>query len=123
MTERVQLEWSSADVTDGTLVVALSTKPPKKWREAFERATALLSHGNWSTRLSKRNSAVRLDPVALGEEERVLQFLEGALLEANRTILSEDELFDHAEDGDDAAEAETSVDEQLTAAFRGFAKR
>jgi hypothetical protein len=123
MSERVQLDWSSADVTDATLVVALSDRPPKKWRDAFERATALLSHGKWTTRLSRRNSAVRLDPVAPGEEERVLQFLEGALLEANRTILSEEELFDESEDGDGSEEADTSVDEELTARFRAFAKR
>ena len=34
MVERVALDWSSADVNDGTLVVELSDKPPKKWRDA-----------------------------------------------------------------------------------------
>lgn len=123
MSEKVGLDWSSADVTDGTLVVALSDRPPKKWRDAFDRATALLSHGNWTTRLSQRNGAVRLDPVAPGEEERVLQFLEGALLEANRTILTEEELFDHAHNGDESEESEPSIDEQMTARFRAFARR
>lgn len=119
--EKVQLDWSSAEVSDGTLVVALNGKPPKKWREAFERATALLSHGNWSTRLNKDKSAVRLDPVNLGEEERVRQFLEGALLEANRTILTEEELY---EDSDASGETqETSTDEEMTQRFRGFAHR
>jgi hypothetical protein len=123
MTEKLALDWTSAEVSDGTLVVALSAKPPKKWRDAFARATALLSHGNWSTRLTQRNAAVRLDPVELGEEERVRQFLEGALLEANRTIVSEDELFAAGEHGDEEDEPEASVDEELTQKFRSFATR
>jgi hypothetical protein len=121
MTEKVELDWSSADVTDGTLDVALRGKTPKKWREAFERATALLSHGNWNTRLNQRKGAVRLDAVSLGDEERVRQFLEGALLEANRVIVSEDELFATADDGGEIEEPEASEDEEMTARFRAFA--
>ena len=122
MSEKVRLDWSSAEVSDGTLVVALNQRPPKKWREAFQRATALLSHGNWTTRLSQRDRAIRLDPVELGEEERILQFLEGALLEANRTILTEEELFDD-DRAASAEEQETSADEELTQRFRAFAGR
>jgi hypothetical protein len=120
MAEIVELDWSSADVTDATLDVALNGRPPKKWRDAFVRATALLSHGNWNTRLAQRNAAVRLDPVSLGEEERVRQFLEGALLEANRVIVSEDELFEST-DGGEIDETEPSEDEELTQRFRAFA--
>ena len=122
MSEKVTLEWSSAEVSDGTLVVALSERPPKNWRDAFERATALLSHGSWTTRLSQRNTAVRLDPVELGQEERVRQFLEGALLEANRTIVSEDELFEAAGDAGEPEQAEVTADEELTQRFRAFAR-
>lgn len=123
MSEKLRLDWSSAEVDDGTLVVSVSSRPPKKWREAFERAAALLSHGNWTTRISQRGAAVRLDPVQLGEEERVLHFLEGALLEANRTILSEDELFEEAPSAGAAEEPEVSADEQLTQRFRAYAGR
>ena len=122
MSEKLRLEWSSAEVSDGTLVVALNRRPPKKWREAFARATALLSHGSWTTRLSRRDTAVRLDPVELGDEERVLQFLEGALLEANRTIVPEEELFEDDEAGD-SQQVEVSADEELARRFRAFADR
>lgn len=123
MAEKVQLDWSSADVSDGTLIVALSDSPPKKWREAFERATALLSHGNWHTRLNRKNHAVKVDPVQLGEEERVRQFLEGALLEANRTIVAEDELFEDSGTDGEADEPEVSADREMTERFRSFAAR
>lgn len=121
MAEKVLLDWSSADVTDGTLDVALSGKTPKKWRDAFERAAALLSHGQWNTRLSPRRGSVRLDPVSLGEEDRVRQFLEGALLEANRVLVSEEELFEEDDDGSDGEESAPSEDEELTRRFRDFA--
>lgn len=120
MSDRVELDWSSAEVTDGTLVVSLSRKAPKKWREAFERAAALLSHGNWHTRLSQKPSGIKLDPVRLGDEERVRQFLEGALLEANRTVVEAAELFEPEPDEQDAG-SEPSEDAQLTQRFRSFA--
>jgi hypothetical protein len=120
MAEKVELDWSSADVTDGALEVALSTRPPKKWREAFERATALLSHGNWSTKINQRKATVRLDPVSPGSEERVRQFLEGALLEANHAIVSEDELFEADREGG-SDEPEISADDEMTERFRAFA--
>ena len=122
MAEKAELDWSGADVTDGTLVVALSSRPPKKWRDAFERATTLLSHGNWNTRLNQRNASVRLDPVTPGSEERVRQFLEGALLEANRVIVSEDELFGSNGESE-SDEPETSQDDEMTQRFRAFAAR
>jgi hypothetical protein len=64
---------------------------------------------------------LRLDPVSLGEEERVRQFLEGALLEANRVLVSEEELFEDSDESAEADEAETSADEELTQRFRAFA--
>jgi hypothetical protein len=120
MAEKVELDWSSADVTDGTLEVALSTRPPKKWREAFERATALLSHGTWNTMINQRKATVRVGTVTPGSEERVHQFLEGAVLEANHAIVSEDELFESDEEGD-SDEPETSEDDEMTQRFRTFA--
>jgi hypothetical protein len=124
MTEKLKLDWSSANVSDGTLVVSLSGRPQKKWRDAFARAAALLSHGTWDAALNSRGAAVKVDPVRPGEEERVHQFLEGALLEANRTILTEGELFT-APDGepDDDDEPENSPDEEMTERFRAFAAR
>ena len=121
MPEKVALDWSSADVTDGTLDVALSGKAPKRWRDAFVRATALLSHGNWNARLNQRSGVVRIGPVNLGEEERVRQLLEGALLEANRLIVGEEVLFAPADAGGEGDEPELSDDDELTQRFRAFA--
>jgi hypothetical protein len=122
MPETLKLVWSSAEVTDGKLTVGFSDKPPKKWRDSFDRTMALLSGGNWKTALNGRKASVEVASVHLGDEERVRRLLEGAVLEANVTLVGEDALF---EDGyvtdDEDAESEPSADEEITARFRAFA--
>ena len=105
MSEIVELNWSSAEVTDGKLTLEFSHKPPKKWRDAFARTVALLNHGDWNTALSARNGSVEVEPVHVGDEERVRQLLEGAALEANTKLVGEDEVFadPHSDDEDDDA--------------------
>jgi hypothetical protein len=122
MPKKLELDWSSAVVSDGKLTVAISAKPPKKWRESFERTAALLSHGKWKAALSVKKSTVEVATVSFGDEERVRQFLEGVVLEANGTLVSEDELFqdDHPEN-ENGESAEPSPDAESTARFRAFA--
>jgi hypothetical protein len=120
MTEQLQLDWATAEVSDGELTVGLSAKPPKRWREAFERTAALLGAGNWDVTLKPKKGLVQIAPARPGDEERVRQFLEGAVLEANTTLDSASE----SDDGDqepDAEVPEPSPDEQLTDRFRAFA--
>jgi hypothetical protein len=116
----LQLDWSSAEVSDAKLTVGFSERTPKKWREAFARAVALLSHDTWEVSELKQGG-VRISPVRLGEEERVRHFLESAVLEANATLVSEAELFDDDQSENGEAPAEPSADEELTARFRAFA--
>ena len=115
----LQLDWSSAEVSDARLTVGFSEKAPKKWRTAFARAVSLLSHDTWEVSELKPQS-VRVSPVRLGEEERVRHFLESAVLEANATLVGEDELFDADVEDEEEAD-EPSPDEELTARFRAFA--
>ncbi|HTW11572.1 MAG TPA: hypothetical protein VME01_02415 [Solirubrobacteraceae bacterium] len=121
---KLQLDWSNAEVSDGELTVAFSEKAPKKWRDAFQRTAALLSHGNWQiVKLSP--AQVRVAPVEPGNEERVHHFLESTVLEANRTLVSEDELFEPdpapEDEGEEGESREGSPDRELTARFREFA--
>jgi hypothetical protein len=127
MTEQLELDWSTAEVTDGELTVGLSAKPPKQWRDAFERTAALLGAGNWEVTLRPKKGSVQIASVQLGDEERVRQFVEGVILEANATLVGEDELWDSQRADDDDREPESdppepSRDEQLTDRFREFAE-
>ncbi len=130
MTEQLKLDWSTAEVSDGELTVGLSDKPPKEWREVFERTAALLGAGNWEVTLKPKKGSVQVASVSPGDEERVRQFIEGAVLEANATLVSEQELFegDSTDDEDDhetepdTAASEVSRDDELTDHFRAFGR-
>ena len=127
--EPLQLDWSTAEVSDGELTVGLSEKPPKEWRDTFERTTVLLGGGRWEVALKK--GSVQVAAVRQGDEDRVRGLLEGAALEANATLVSEQELFEGRSDDDDEEEeqeaasdpdaSEPSRDEELTGRFREFA--
>ena len=125
MTEQLKVDWSTAEVSDDTLTVSLSAKPPKKWRGAFETTATLLSAGTWEAALNAKKASVQIAPVHPGDEERVRQFLEGTVLQANATLVSENELFEGAaadadEHEPDPDAAEPTRDEQLTGRFREF---
>jgi hypothetical protein len=130
MTEQLKLDWETAEVSDGSLTVGLSDKPPKQWRNAFETTATLLNNGSWTVSLDAQKRSVQVTPVEQGDEERVREFVEGAVLQANSTLVSEPELFglertDDDEDEEDAtSESEasgSSRDEELTQRFRAFA--
>src|SRR5277367_5062458 len=89
---RIKLDWSTAEVRDGELKVGFSDKAPKKWREAFARTATLLSRDTWELNEIKPGQ-MRVSPIRPGEEERVKHFLESAVLEANTTLVGEEELF------------------------------
>jgi hypothetical protein len=132
MTEQLHLDWSSAEVSDGKLTVDLTGKPPKEWRASFSRTAVLLGSGDWETKVDTRRGSIRIAGVAPGDEERIRQLLEGAVLEANSTLVSESELFGRGtpEEDEDESESEAepeaddtgeaSRDEQLTERFRAF---
>ncbi|HEX3802604.1 MAG TPA: hypothetical protein VHV75_07190 [Solirubrobacteraceae bacterium] len=127
MPEQVRLDWSSAVVSDGKLTVGFSDKPPKKWRDVFERTLVLLSQGKWEGCLNSRKGTVQIASIEPGDEDRVRELLEGAVLEANSTLVSEEELFkgpgtDEEADGADEEPAEPAVDDELTERFRAFAR-
>jgi hypothetical protein len=124
--EQLKLDWSTAEVSDGKLTVALSGKPPKEWRDTFERTAALLSR-HWDVSLNSKKGSVQIVSVQPGDEERVRQFAESLVLEANTTLVSEQELFDTAPVEDDEQQpesdaAEPSRDERVTDRFREFAQ-
>jgi hypothetical protein len=125
--EQLQLDWSTAEVSDGKLTVGLSGKSPKKWRDAFERTAALLGAGTWEVTLNSKKGSVRVASVQPGDAERVRHFLEGVVLEANTTLVSEQELFGSPPVEDDEPEPhsdapEPSRDEELTDRFREFGR-
>lgn len=116
--EQTQLDWSTAEVHDGTLTVTLDGKPPKEWRARFKTTVRLLDHGSWKVELKKGEISVKT--ITVGDEDRVRHFLESAVLEANGA-LAPDESDTDGEDNDDAASRQDGPDTEMTERFRAFA--
>lgn len=116
----VALDWSSAEVHDGTLEVGLSGERPKGWKESFQRTVALLHGRNWKIELKK--DRVRVQDVAQGGEERVRHFLESVVLQANADH-EETRVDAHEEpEGDeDEPDEPKGPDAEMTERFRSFA--
>jgi len=112
--QAIEIEWGSASVDGARLTVALTGKPSKDWREAFERVFERLgSRGSgWGDiELAKRE--LQVDAVEPGAENDLRHLLESVVLQANASI--------GAEPGDDEAEERSGPDEEMTERFRSFA--
>jgi hypothetical protein len=124
MTEEVKLDWSSAEVQHGTLVIALEGKLEKSWKKAFERTTRLLNRGAWEE-VTLKKGKVLVRPLTPGDEDRLRHFLEGVVLQANSEVDTPDEESGHGtDDTDDANEkdaSETPEDQEMTKRLRSFA--
>ena len=104
------IEWSSAEVSDGTLTVALSEKTSKEWRERFTGVLERLGGDGIEVKKEK----VVVSGVEPGKEGDVRHLLESAVLQANADLGADE---DEDEREDDVSEA----DREMTAAFRAFA--
>jgi hypothetical protein len=117
--EEVKLDWSAAEVHDGTLTVTLDGKPPKEWIARFKATVQLLNHGSWE-KVELKKGEISVKRITAGDEDRVRHFLESALLEAN-TVLAPDGSDTGPEDSDDAASKQDGPDDEMTKRFRAFA--
>ncbi len=124
MSEDVRLNWSSAEVKDGTLVIALEGKLEKGWKNAFERTTRLLNRGAW-TEVTLKKGQVLVGPITPGDEDRVRHFLEGAVLQANSDVGTPDEgngsRTAETDDGREKEAGETAEDQEMTERLRALA--
>jgi hypothetical protein len=123
------LDWGSAAVADGELVVGIDGELPKGWKASFEATAQLLSHGGWKPAKVKKGS-VHVGGVSPGDEDRLRHFLESAIQQANADSLEQDDDADDDADDEDAAdpesesetssESEPDPDAEMTARFRSF---
>lgn len=115
----VELDWSSAEVHDGTLEVALRGDPPEGWAESFKRTLALLPSGEWEKVRLKKNQ-VRVDGVAQGGADRLHHFLESVVQQANAG--HEPSEPDAPEEDQEPEQNEPDrLDAEMTERFRSFA--
>jgi hypothetical protein len=115
-----KIDWSTAEVSDGKLVVAVDGELPKGYRRSFDATAHLLGQGDLADAKLKKG-AVRV-AVSEGDEDRVRHFLESVVQQAN----ADHELTDHEDDeSDDDETPEDDLfrgpDAEMTERFRAFA--
>jgi hypothetical protein len=111
--DEITLDWSTAEVNDGTVTVELSGKPATKWVKHFDRTVQLLHRGNWSE-VKLKNRKIRLGVVSAGSEDDVRHFLESLVLEANTTIEPDEQQV--------ASDSGSREDQAMTERLRSFAE-
>jgi hypothetical protein len=120
MAEEAQLDWSGAQVSDGTLSVKLTGDVDDEWAQTFARTLALLSSsGTWgSVEFKKRKLTV--EGVEEGSEDNVRFALDGAVQEANAHHADDDADDDDSDESsaeDDGPEGD-ETDRRMTDRFR-----
>jgi hypothetical protein len=122
--ELPRLDWSTAQVKDGTLTVELTGERPKGWKKTFDRTAKLLGRGDWAEVQCKRGG-VRVAGVEPGAEERLRAFLEGVVAQADAEHRPDDEDDDDQDEAPDSeqqtGEDADDPDAELTERFRSFA--
>jgi hypothetical protein len=114
----VKLSWSEAEVKDAELNVPLEGEATKEWRQAFERTTALLGHGDWGEITVKKDRLLVADATP-GSEEKLKHHLESVVAQANATVEEAAEDDEADRDDDEEQDAERSdPDAEMTERFR-----
>jgi hypothetical protein len=115
------LQWSAAEVRDGTLTVAIEGDRPKGWKATFQQTVTLLGGGDWG-RVSLKSGKVTVADVTEGSEDGLRHFLEGVVQQANAThVVSEDETGEQDDTpGDEQEGDDDDADARMTSRFRDF---
>ena len=118
MAEEPQLDWSAAQVSDGTLSVEVNGEFDDEWEQTFARTLALLSSsGTWGS-VGFKKGKVTVEGVEEGSEENVRFALDGAVQEANAHHAEDaDESDEDAGEDDDDSEGD-DTDRRMTDRFR-----
>jgi hypothetical protein len=118
MGDEPQLDWSAADVNDGTLSVPITGEFDDDWEQTFARTLALLSsRGTWGA-VSFKEATVAVEEVAEGSEENVRFALDGAVQEANAHHVDQDGASEETPGEDDDEPAGDDTDRRMTDRFR-----
>lgn len=119
-----RLDWSTAEVGDGRLTVALEGERPKGWKQSFETVAQLLTQGDGAPVTLKKHE-VRVSGLRPGDEEKVHHLLESVVQQANADHRPPEEEQRDEDDEDDGAVpleqiGQSSPDAEMEDRFRSF---
>jgi hypothetical protein len=115
--KRREIDWASAEVHDGKVVVALTGKSSKAWSEAFDGVLRLLGHGTggWE-KVAHEKKTIEVDGLQPKAEGDLRHFLEAVVVQVNA------EVAEAPEPEPEPADPQELEDQEMTATLRSFAK-
>jgi hypothetical protein len=115
--KRREIDWSSAEVSEGTVVVALTGKASKAWSDSFDGVLRLLGHGmgGWGE-IAHDKKTITVQGLQPKAERDLRHFLEAVVVQVNA------ELAEPASESEQAepADPQELEDQEMTAILRSF---
>jgi hypothetical protein len=114
--KRREIDWASAEVHEGNVVVALTGKASKAWSESFDGVLRLLGSGTggWGE-LAHDKKTIKVQGLQPKAEGDLRHFLEAVVVQVNAE-LAESEPEPQAEPTD----PQELEDQEMTATLRSF---
>jgi hypothetical protein len=115
--KRREIDWSSAEVHEGNVIVALTGKSSKAWSESFDGVLRLLGHGTggWGE-IAHDKKTIKVQALQAKAEGDLRHFLEAVVVQVNA------ELAEPASESEQAepADPQEIEDQEMTATLRSF---
>jgi hypothetical protein len=116
--KRREIDWASAEVRRGSVVIGLTGKPSKAWSDSFDGVLRLLGHGTgaWGE-IEHDKKSIKVQGLQPKAEGDLRHFLEAVVVQVNAE-LAESPSSDSQSEPSDPQELE---DQEMTATLRSFA--
>lgn len=117
--KRREIDWSSAEVHDGSVVIGLTGKSSKAWSDSFDGVLRLLGHGtgDWGE-IAHDKKTITVQGLQPKAEGRLRHFLEAIVVQVNAELAEP-----ASESGSQQAETtdpQELEDQEMTATLRSF---
>jgi hypothetical protein len=112
-----EIDWSSAEVHEGDVVVALTGRSSKAWSDSFDGVLRLLGHGTggWGE-IAHDKKTIKVQGLQPKAERDLRHFLEAVVVQVNA------ELAEPASESEqtEPADPQEIEDREMTATLRSF---
>lgn len=114
--KRREIDWASAEVRKGTVVVELTGRPSKTWSDSFDGVLRLLGNGTggWG-KIGLGKKAIEVEGLQEGAEGDLRHFLEAVVVQVNAELADAE-----PEHEAEPADPQAALDEQMSATLRSF---
>jgi hypothetical protein len=116
--KRREIDWTSAEVHDGNVVIALTGKSSKAWSESFDGVLRLLGHGtgDWGE-IAHDKKAIKVQGLQPKAEGDLRHFLDAVVVQVNSELA---EPASEPESQAEPADPQEIEDQEMTATLRSF---